>query len=234
MKELPQRKPNRLKGYDYSQNGAYFVTICAKDRLELFSAITVGAATCRPCSSSICRPNTEITANGRPYVELSDIGYAIDIAINNIPKTYPLVLVDAYVIMPNHVHLILILDNGRHEQTTREERAELIVQFHHQVAVDNGRQVAAPTTVQTIIGHMKRFVSMKYGFSVWQKSFHDHIIRNENDYIRIAEYIENNPANWMEDCFYTPVEAASCPRQPPAARTHRKPFGILISYINGL
>ena len=50
---------------------------------------------------------------------------------------------------------------------------------------------------------MKGYATKQIGYSIWQKSFHDHIIRNEQDYIRIAEYIENNPINWEKDCFYT-------------------------------
>ena len=158
MKELPKRKPNRLKDYDYSQDGAYFVTICAKDRLEIFAAID-GVGT-------------------RADIKLSNIGQTIDISINNISQIYPFASVDIYVIMPNHLHLVLVIENH------------------------NGRQVAAPTMLHTIIGHLKRFVSMQCGFSVWQKSFHDHIIRNENDYRQIVEYIERNPQTWTEDCFY--------------------------------
>jgi REP element-mobilizing transposase RayT len=164
LKELPVRKPNRLKGYDYSQNGNYFITVCAKERLELFATINVGAATCRP------------------HVCLSNVGQIIDISIKNIPQKYPYTSVNTYVIMPNHLHLILIINN------TDE---------------NNGRQVAAPTKmVNMIIGHLKRFVSIQCGYSVWQKSFHDHIIRNENEYKQIAEYIENNPERWRDDCFY--------------------------------
>jgi REP element-mobilizing transposase RayT len=160
VKGFPERKPNRLKDYDYSQNGAYFITICAKDRQELFATIdnSVGAAICRPC------------------LELLDIGRVIDIAINRISQTHPGVRVDKYVIMPNHVHMILEIDRS------------------------DGRQVAAPT-IQAIIGQMKRFVSMQCGVSAWQKSFHDHIIRNEEDYLGIAQYIETNPDQWETDCF---------------------------------
>jgi REP element-mobilizing transposase RayT len=176
-KGFPKRKPNRLEDYDYSLDGAYFVTICAKNHMEIFAKINVGAAICRPRSYTNCRQNTELKENGSPYVQLSRIGYTIDEAINNIPTKYPLVFVDIYVIMPNHVHMILVLENGR--------------------------QVAAPTvSVQTIIGHMKRFVSMRCGFTVWQKSYYDHIIRNENDYREIAEYIEGNPQRWTEDILY--------------------------------
>ena len=157
--DLPKRKPNRLANYEYSTSGAYFITICAKDKHEIFGSI-VGAATCRP------------------QVELSDIGKSIDNAIHTISHIYTFALVDAYVIMPNHMHLIL--------------------------NVDGGRQVAAPTktTVNTIIGNMKRAVSMQLGFSPWQKSFHDHIIRNEDEFLRIWEYIENNPARWKEDEYH--------------------------------
>jgi REP element-mobilizing transposase RayT len=57
-------------------------------------------------------------------------------------------------------------------------------------------------SVSKIVGYFKQFVSRQIGFSPWQKSFHDHIIRNENDYRQIAEYIENNPQMWTEDCLY--------------------------------
>jgi putative transposase len=170
---LPIRKSNRLTGYDYARNGAYFVTICAKNHDAFFGF--VGTATCRP---TICPPGDK----ERPQMILYDIGRNIDIAINNIPQIYPCVYVNKYVIMPNHVHLILIIDSD-------------------QQPPNNGREVVAPT-INSVIGGMKRFVSMQYRFPVWQKSFHDHIIRNKKDYRRIAEYIENNPATWREDCFY--------------------------------
>ena len=163
MKELPQRKPNRLKDYDYSHNGAYFVTVCAKDRLELFATINVGAASCRPC--------------------LTHAGEIIENEISALSRAYEGVSVDCFVIMPNHVHMIIgIYDTWRYEE--------------------NGRQNAAPT-ISRMMNQWKRAISIKVGYSIWQKSFHDHIIRNENDYRRVAEYVENNPQRWTEDCFYT-------------------------------
>jgi REP element-mobilizing transposase RayT len=158
MRELPTRKPNRLKGHDYCQSGAYFITICTKDRAELFGTI-VGAATCRP------------------YAELTELGKSVDDVIGKINYIYKHVSVEQYVIMPNHIHMIVVIGNG-------------------------GRQIAAPT-ISLIVGNLKRVVSMRSGFSPWQKSFHDHIIRNENEYNKIAEYIENNPILWIDDCFYT-------------------------------
>ena len=161
MPDLPVRKPNRLRDYDYSQNGAYFVTICSKDRKELFGTIdpNVGADIIRP--------------------QLSSIGVVVETAIQNISHKYNKVSVDCYVIMPNHVHMILFI-------------------------TDNGRIISAPTdTLSKTIGYFKQYVSRIAGFSLWQKSFYDHIIRNDTDYKDIVGYIESNPAKWEEDCFYS-------------------------------
>jgi REP element-mobilizing transposase RayT len=92
MKELPTRKPNRLKNYDYSQSGYYFITICTEERYELLWRPDVGARIARP--------------------SLSDIGEIVKHAIENIPHVYKSVIVDKYVIMPDHIHLILIIENA--------------------------------------------------------------------------------------------------------------------------
>jgi len=158
MKELPSRKPNRLKGYDYSQRGCYFITICIKDGHELlWDQLTVGARIARPL--------------------LSDVGIIVEKTIENISYIYEWVLVDKYVIMPNHVHLIIIIGDG------------------------GGRAMRAPT-ISTIINQMKGYVSKQIGYSIWQKLFHDHIIRSETDYERIWKYIDENAENWQQDCFY--------------------------------
>ena len=158
MREPLKRKPNRLENYDYHRNGAYFITVCARDRLELFATI-------------------DRTEPSHSHLELSDIGRMVEVAINRISQTYPDVCVDQYVIMPDHVHLILTI--------TRCSRRQGLADVQSPVP-----------TVQTVVGQMKRFVSMQCGFSVWQKSFHDHVIRNEEDYLQIAEYIETNPRRW--------------------------------------
>lgn len=159
--ELLKRKPNRLKGYDYSQNGAYFITICVKNRHEmLWNA--VGARIARP-------QNTE---------DLSEYGIVIKNAINNISEQYPSVLVDKYVIMPNHIHMILLVDSS-----------------------GDRREMRAPT-ISTVINQMKGYVTKQIGFSLWQKLFHDHIIRNEEEYRKIWEYIDTNPLKWEDDCYF--------------------------------
>jgi len=167
MKDLPVRKKIRLRGYDYSTPGYYHITLCIKNGHEMLGTVDVGAATCRPS------------------VQLSDVGKITNDSINNIPKIYPNIFVDKYVIMSNHIHMIL------HIVETKIKRVSNL----------NGRQVAAPT-VQRVIGNMKRNVSMQIGFSIWQKSFHDEIIKNEESYHNIWHYINNNPAKWADDDYF--------------------------------
>jgi len=185
MNALPVRKSNRLQGYDYNQNGACFVTICAKDRAPLFGKIIVGAASCRP------------QASRRP--QLSAIGEIIESEIVRLSQTYDGVFVDCHVVTPNHVHMIIAICNENGSVCT------------------GGRQNAAPT-VSRMIQQWKRAISIKAGFSPWQKSFHDHIIRNEQDYIRIAEYIGNNPVTWEKDCLFVGENAFMAGGKMPPLR----------------
>lgn len=158
--ELPNRKPNRLKDYDYSSNGAYFITLCTNQRKNLFWN-DVGA--------SIARPSD---------VNLSAYGAIVDTVIRGIPIHYPAITVDHYVIMPNHIHLLLQIHTDEH-----------------------GRPMVAPT-ISRVVQQMKGIITKRIGVPIWQKLFHDHIIRNEQDYLKIWSYIDNNPAKWTEDCFY--------------------------------
>ena len=162
--ELPKRKQNRLAEYDYSQPNAYFITICTKNKEKLFWE-NVGA--------SIARPQN---------MKLSPYGKIVKEAIENIPYIYPAITVDNYVVMPNHIHLLL--------------------QIHTDV---NGRAMLAPT-ISKVVQQMKGYVSKKIGASIWQKLFHDHVIRGEQDYLEIWNYIEGNPSKWEEDCFYVKEE----------------------------
>lgn len=121
---------------------------------------------------------------GRPCNDkqhLSEYGLIIENEINKIGGVYNLsVIIDKYVIMPNHIHLIVLLKN--------------------ECEID-GRPKVAPT-ISRIIQQFKGSVTKQIGFSLWQKLYHDHIIRNEKDYKKIWQYIDENPAKWEEDCFY--------------------------------
>ena len=153
---LSVRKQLRLEGYDYSSNGLYFVTICVKDKHEILGHI-VGANCVRPT--------------------LSEYGKFVEMEIATLSETYDAIEVINHVVMPNHIHMVISIDDGR-------------TQF-------------APT-VSRVIKQFKGSITKKIGASIWQRSYHDHIIRNEQDYCRIAEYIENNPAKWMEDIYFKP------------------------------
>ena len=109
---------------------------------------------------------------------LTKYGKMVDEIILSIPAHYPSVSVDDYVIMPNHIHLLL------------------------QIHTDpDGRPMAAPT-IQTVVNQMKGAASKWAGFSLWQKGFYDHIVRNDRDYQEILRYIQGNPAKWLEDKLY--------------------------------
>ena len=169
MKELRKRKPNRLAGYDYNRTGYYFLTLCVVERHPILR-----------CRGAQCAP-----AVGLP--DLSHAGKVTEQAICGIAVHYPHVSVEKYVIMPNHIHMILRIDHGRTlcAPTMRDAEQNMVAR---------------------VVKHMKEYVTKTIGYSVWQKSYHDHIIRNEADYLRIWNYIETNPEKWREDRYYTEKE----------------------------
>ena len=161
QKNLPLRKKIRLDGYDYSQAGYYFVTICIKDKHEILGEV-VGAA------------------SGRPQMSLSNEGKIVESWICKISDKYPFVCVHNHVVMPNHIHMILAVQK-------------------------DGRPDAAPTIgIDRVIGYFKYQTTKEIDIvGIWQRSYHDHIIRNEAEYQKIWHYIDQNPARWQDDCYYT-------------------------------
>lgn len=162
--ELIKRKPNRLMGYDYDSPGGYFITVCTKHFKNVFWE-NVGATSGRPKKSNLSK-NGEIVRD----------------AIERIAFTYPAVNVDCFVVMPNHVHLLLQIQSA-----------------------EDGRAMPAPT-VSRIVQQFKGYVTKRIGFPVWQKLFHDHVIRGSGDYAAIQKYILENPSRWEEDNFYMEIE----------------------------
>ena len=163
--ELPKRKPTRLKNFDYSKNGYYFVTICTHKKHKILCNI-VGAI------------------HESPEIKLNSIGIIVDKYINQLNTRF-LLKIDKYVIMPNHIHIIAIIDERSIRESTLQKRS----------------------VISNAIGYLKMNASRdihKNGYvgDVWQRSFHDHIIRNEMDYQKIWNYIDTNPQKWREDCFY--------------------------------
>ena len=163
--DLPKRKPTRLKEYDYSTPGAYFITICTHNKKYLFSNI-VGAI------------------HELPENKLTQYGEFVKQIIEILPDRFN-ASIPKYVIMPNHIHLILIID----DRAIRESP----LQYHRSV-------------IDKMVGFLKMNVSKKmhntYNEKIWQRSYHDHIIRDDSDYEAIWEYIDNNPLKWKEDKLY--------------------------------
>lgn len=165
----PKRKGNRLTDYDYSRNGAYFITICTQGRQQILWESDIFTEDDN-VGASIARPQRAPT--------LSKTGKVVEQCIWEIPARYPHISVEKYAVMPNHIHLLLLIQ--------REQ---------------DGRPMVAPT-VSTVMQQFKGIVSKQFSRSIWQKSFHDHVVRTEHGYAQIWQYIDTNPQLWHKDCFY--------------------------------
>lgn len=138
--ELPKRKNLRLEKYDYSSIGAYFITICIKGRKKILSSVGDDA-----------------------HIIPKEYGKIVEKYIKNNKE------VEKYVIMPDHIHLIIRIENGT-------------------------MWASSPTKcISSIIRSIKTLTTKEIGHSIFQRSYYDHIIRNKEDYKEIWEYIENNP-----------------------------------------
>ena len=148
MNSLPQRKKMRLTGHDYSLKGVYFVTICTKNRRKILSSIEGNDAYLVP------------------KIRLTRTGEIVQYYLDRIDG------IDCYVIMPNHIHLIII------------------------------KNEYSKTDVIKDIRSLKIMVTKRVGYSIWQTGFYDHIVRDEQDYLAKRQYIEENAIKWLEDEYY--------------------------------
>ena len=167
-KDLPKRKSTRWSGFDYSRGGAYFITICTQDRKRILSKIE-GTETTKPVGEGSALPH------------LTLIGQITQDWLNKINDHFPSAELGEYVIMPNHIHLILFLEDT------------------------SGRADPSPT-VSNVIGWLKynitKDVNLPKGQKLFQRSFYDHVIRNRDEYMEICNYITLNPDNWENDELY--------------------------------
>ena len=158
------RKLPRLQNFDYSANGAYFVTICTHNKHCLFGHVTTGD------------PQQDA------QMHLSVLGKIVKTHILDLESHYENIKIDNWVIMPNHIHLLICI----------EER------------INPFPTVNIPNIVGKLKASITRSVRQNaiYSQPLWQKSYHDYIIRNEKDYLKIWQYITYNAEKWLEDCFY--------------------------------
>ncbi len=146
---LPQRKQTRLSNYDYSQQGTYYVTICTQGRKPVLSRIVGEEA----------------------GIVLLPSGLVVEKYIKNAHE------VTKYVIMPDHIHMIVELDSGEKWETTVHQRKR--------------------NRIASIVRSIKTLTTKEIGISLFQRGYYEHVIRNQQDYDETWEYIDNNPRKWV-------------------------------------
>ena len=155
-----------MKNYDYSTPGAYFITICVKGRKELLSKIVVG--------DGVLDVPKNILLN---YGEIADK------YIRQLNDFYDYISVDKYVIMPNHIHLLLSITQ------------------QHKICGTSRTPSPTNSVIAQFVSTFKRFCNKEYGKNIWQRLSNDHIIRGDADYRKIWEYIDTNVFKWESDFF---------------------------------
>ena len=182
--DLPQRKNIRLTDFDYNTPGAYFITICTQDRKPLLCEIVGDDAHIVP----------------KPF------GYVVEKYIRSTPE------IEKYVIMPDHIHMIIRLTDGTmcvSDSTNKDYNA-----LRDDVGIVPYGNVRERTVgadahirpqhnrVSSIVRSIKTLTTKEIGVPIFQRSYYDHVIRNQRDYDEVWEYIDTNPVKWKDDCFY--------------------------------
>ena len=177
--EQPVRKPNRLREYDYSRNGAYFVTICTSQRRHIFGKIVDGT------------------------MRYTRIGKIAEQKIMEIPKHRENVEICNAVVMPNHVHLLIMVRRGM-TCHAREQRNQFGKPVANGLAMIVGAYKAAVTRAEkeatAQAGMTSHAPTPKT--EIWQRGYYDHVVRNDADFRRIWTYIDENPLKWELDEYY--------------------------------
>lgn len=161
----------RLKYFDYSQNGMYFVTICTKDRIHYFGEIQ------------------------SQKMILSEIGKMVENCWNEIPNHFNFAIADVFQVMPNHFHGILIINKPiveTYNYTSLQDNNDFVNIFR-------SPSQNLGSIIRSFKSSIKSFTNQHNLDFSWQPRFYEHIIRNENEYLKIAEYIKTNPENWNND-----------------------------------
>jgi REP element-mobilizing transposase RayT len=188
------RRSIRLKNYDYSKNGLYFVTICTQNREKIFGEIIHG------------------------NMKLNDIGEMLNFFYLNLQNRYWNMKCHEYVIMPNHIHFIIeivneIMDGESYIMQLKEKLQNKNIMEQPCDKKTKGQPQGIAPTLGDIVGGFKSLTTVKYienikfknwkpfDGKIWQRNYYEHIIRDEKDYARISDYIKNNPRNWKEDRF---------------------------------
>jgi REP-associated tyrosine transposase len=186
--DIHHRSSIRLREYDYRSAGAYFVTICSFQREYLFGEVV----------------DVEM--------RLTDAGVAAVECWQGIPDHFPQVQLDEFVVMPNHIHGIILLDDfvgARHASPgfeTQTQSTDPQTRATHASPLRDSRPGPKPRSIGSILGAYKSAVTKRIntlrdnpGCPVWQRNYYEHVVRNETDLANIRQYIANNPLKWDLD-----------------------------------
>ena len=189
------RRSIRLNGYDYTQNGNYFLTICTRNRECLFGDVR----------------------DGKMY--LSNYGGLVNECWQEIPIHFPQIVLHEYVIMPNHVHGIIEINNPQSTGANMGVCTNAVGVGANVVGVGannysplrtpQSRPCGTSRTVGSVVRGFKIGVTKQMGFSPCQRNYYEHIIRNDESYQNIVQYMAQNPLKWEEDCFYFGINSAT-------------------------
>ncbi len=178
------RQSIRLKNYDYSQSGWYFVTICTENRECLFGDI-VGT-----------NPDSPV-----PKMVMNDCGKMVELIWQLLPKRFP-VMLDEFQIMPNHIHMIIHLVGVSFMKPSPLIKPEI------KTAIAKSNRHMGLINQTPTLGHIIRYFKSKCTFEIhknvfnnnlFQRNYYEHVIRNENQLNHIRHYIKNNPIQWNKD-----------------------------------
>jgi REP element-mobilizing transposase RayT len=190
--QINHRRSIRLQEHDYSWAGLYFVTICVQNQKYLFGNILDG----------------EMILNNAGQIALQ--------TLLEIPQHFPATILHDHIIMPNHIHVILelIANNavGANNYSPLQTPPPIAIRANnysplHDATINimmtgNQHPTGTSKTIGSIIRGFKIGVTKQIGYSIWQRNYYEHIIRDANDYARIVDYIMSNPAKWLDDTFY--------------------------------
>lgn len=179
---IHRRKSIRLQGYDYSQAGAYFITVCTHNRVPLFGEIVDGV------------------------MVLNSAGQIVEKCWCAIPEHFPQVTLDEFVVMPNHVHGIITVganNVGANDYLPLPSDETPIQSNEPPRPLQHGTSRTIGSMVRGFkIGVTRWFRANTDIHAVWQRNYYEHIIRNEDAYLKIAEYIQTNPQRWETDTYH--------------------------------
>ena len=184
---MTKRKEVRLKSYDYSQEGFYFVTVCTENRKSILGDVVAvnesvgGDLQIAPQTTGLGDPWGYSV--GMPYTKLSKSGETVLKNINYIKNTMQNFDVDCFCIMPNHIHIIIENKGGG--------------------SICKSTPTTEPKNLARLIAVFKSITSKQAGVNLWQRNYYEHVIRDDKDLLNKRRYVLENPLRWTLDEYYS-------------------------------